>query len=143
MQALLNHLIRASLQRRWLVIWASVGLCLAGTFVVLGMPVDVFPELQAPTVEILTEAPGYAAEDIELAVSFPIETAVNGLPGIRRVRSSSANGLSIVWVEFGFDTDIFRARQLVTERLAIAAEQLPEGVHAPEMAPIASVTGEV
>lgn len=106
------------------------------------VPVDVFPELNAPQVVIMTEAGGLAADEVEQYVTFPIETAVNGLPGVRRVRSSSAISLSIVWVEFEFGQDIYRARQLVTERLASVEEDLPEQVHA-EIAPITGISGEV
>ena len=94
---MLNQLIRWSLQNRWLVIVIAVGMIGVGAAAIMDTPLDVFPELRAPTVTVMTEAPGYAAEDVEVAVTFPIETSLNGLPGIRRVRSSSAIGLSIVW----------------------------------------------
>jgi len=140
---MLNRLIAWSLSHRWLVVFASIVLVVAGAVVVAGMPLDVFPELKAPTVTVMTEAPGYAAHEVEVAVTFPIETALNGLPGIRRVRSSSAIGLSIVWAEFDFEVDIYRARQLIGERLQQVRESLPENIHPPEMTPIASITGEV
>ncbi|MEZ6197136.1 MAG: efflux RND transporter permease subunit [Planctomycetota bacterium] len=140
---MLNRLIRWSLDNRWLVLTLAAGLVVAGGLVLTVMPLDVFPELRAPTVTVMTEAPGYAAEEVETAVSFPIETALNGLPGIRRVRSSSTNGLSIVWAEFDFDADVYRSRQLIAERLAQVREVLPENIHPPEMTPVASVTGEV
>ncbi|MHC4389927.1 MAG: efflux RND transporter permease subunit [Planctomycetota bacterium] len=140
---MLNRLILWSLQNRWLVLLLAVVLILASVELGPRMPLDVFPELNAPTVTIMTEAPGYAAEEVELAVTFPVETAINGLPGVRRVRSSSASGLSIVWAEFGYGEDIYRARQLVAERLDQAREALPDNVHPPEMTPVASITGEV
>lgn len=128
--------------------YSSLVLILAGLVVAYAgasltrIPVDVFPELNAPTVTILTESKGLNADEVELYVSFPIESAMNGLPGVRRVRSSSAMSLSIVWVEFDFGEDIYRARQLVSERLSAAAEGLPPGVHA-ELAPISGLTGEI
>ena len=106
------------------------------------MPVDVFPELNAPTVVIMTESGGLAADEVEQYVSFPVESAVNGLSGTRRVRSSSTTGLSIVWVEFDWGTDIWRARQLVSERLSAVRETLPPDAHA-EITPVTSITGEI
>ena len=140
---MLNRLISWSLQSRWLVLCAGLALLLVGGRVVLDVPLEVFPELKAPTVTILTEAPGYAAEEVETTVSFPLETAINGLPGLRRVRSSSTAGLSIVWAEFGFDVDIFRSRQLVSERIGQVRGSLPQNVDQPEMAPVSSIAGEV
>jgi CzcA family heavy metal efflux pump len=140
---MLNGLIRWSLLNRWLVLLGGLALVGAGLFVMTIMPLDVFPELRAPTVTVMTEAPGFDAEEVEVAVSFPIETALNGIPGIRRVRSSSANGLSIVWAEFDFDADVYRSRQLIAERLAQVREDLPENIHPPAMTPISSITGEV
>lgn len=140
---MLNQLIAWALTNRGLVLLLAGVLLVAAGVLMPRMPVDVFPELNAPTVTIMTEAPGYASEEVELAVSFPVETAINGIPGVRRVRSSSASGLSIVWAEFGFGEDIYRARQLIAERLSQAREALPENIHAPEMTPIASITGEV
>ncbi len=107
------------------------------------MPVEVFPELNAPTVTIMAEAPGYASEEVEQAVTFQIETALNGIPGLRRLRSSSTIGLSIVWVEFDFGADIYRIRQLIAERLSQIKESLPKNIHSPEMAPVASIAGEI
>ncbi|MBX3473045.1 MAG: efflux RND transporter permease subunit [Planctomycetes bacterium] len=127
---------------------SSLVLILAGLLVVYAgasltkIPVDVFPELNAPTVTVMTECKGLNADEVELYVSFPIESSMNGLPGVRRVRSSSAMGLSFVWVEFDFGEDIYRARQLVSERLSAAAQGLPPGVHA-ELAPISGITGEI
>ena len=127
---------------------ASVVLLLAGLLVFVAgwqlsrMPVDVFPELNAPTVVIISEAGGLAADEVEQYVTFPLETAVNGLPGVRRVRSASAISLSLVWVEFDWGSDIYRARQLVAEQLAAVREALPEGAHT-EITPITSITGEI
>jgi CzcA family heavy metal efflux pump len=129
--------------RRSTLVLIAAGLIMVGAGVYIPqIPVDVFPELNAPTVTIMTECPGFAADDVELYVTFPIESAVNGMQGVRRVRSSSAMSLSIVWVEFDFGADIYRARQLVAERLDQAREGLPEGVHA-EIAPIAGILGEM
>lgn len=140
---MLDGLIRWSLSHRLLVLLGAGAFLAALAWFVPAMPLDVFPELQAPSVTVMTEAPGYSAAEVEVAVSFPIESALHGLPGVRRVRSSSALSLSIVWIEFGFDADVYRARQLVGERLAQIRESLPENVHPPELTPIASITGEV
>ena len=137
-----KRIIEFSLKNSSLVLAFAVVLTLYAVYNVRQIPVDVFPELNAPTVTIMTECPGYAADEVEQYVSFPIESAVNGIPGVRRVRSSSAMSLSIVWVEFEFGADIYRARQLVAERLDQARENLPEQVHA-EIAPIAGILGEM
>jgi len=139
---MLKQVIAFSLQRPGLILAAALMLLGFTAWKIPQMPVDVFPELNAPTVVIMTEAPGLAADEVERYVSFPIESAVNGLNGVRRVRSSSALSLSIVWVEFDWGEDIYRARQLVNERLATARENLPANAHA-EIAPVSSVTGEI
>jgi len=138
----LKQLIAFSLRHSTLVLMASaIVLAYAGVRA-SRMPVDVFPELNAPTVVIMTEAGGLAADEVELNVTFPIETAVNGLPGTRRVRSASAMSLSIVWVEFDWGSDLYRARQLVAERLSAVRESLPDDAHA-EITPVTSITGEI
>lgn len=139
---MLRALIRFSLNYSALVVVAAVVLVGYAVYQLPRMAIDVFPELNAPTVTIITEAGGYAADEVEQYISFPIESAVNGMDGVRRVRSSSSLGLSIVWVDLQWGADIYRARQLVGERLVIAREQLPEGVE-PGMSPISSVAGEI
>lgn len=139
---MLSKLIALSLKHSSLVIVAAGLLLLFAGLKVKDMPVDVFPELNAPTVVIMTEAGGLAADEVESNVTFPIETSVNGLPGTRRVRSASATSLSIVWVEFDWGTDIYRARQLVAERLSAVREVLPADAHA-EITPVTSITGEI
>lgn len=139
---MLKHLIAFSLKQSSLVLLAGALLIVWAGWQLPKMPVDVFPELNAPTVVILTEAGGLAADEVEQYVTFPVETSVNGLPGVRRVRSASAISLSLVWVEFDWGSDIYRARQLVTERLAAVRESLPTNAHA-EITPISSITGEI
>ncbi|MEX2219921.1 MAG: efflux RND transporter permease subunit [Phycisphaerales bacterium] len=139
---MLRQLIAFSIRHSAMVVLLSALVMVFALARLPRMPVDVFPELNAPTVVVLTEAGGLAADEVEQYVSFPVESSVNGLPGVRRVRSASAIGLSLVWVEFDWGVDIFRARQLVAERLSSAREQLPEGVHA-EITPVTSITGEI
>jgi Cu/Ag efflux pump CusA len=140
---MLDKITAFSLKNRLLILLGALILLIMGTFIITRMDIDIFPELTAPTVVIMTEAHGMAPEEVERLVSFPIETSVNGSTGIRRVRSSSSMGFSIVWVEFDWGTDIYKARQTVTERLFQVREMLPEGVNQPVIAPQTSLLGEM
>src|SRR3990172_6849784 len=140
---MVNALIRWSLSNRLAVIILSTFLVLVGGYVTTTVPVDVFPDLTAPTVTILVEGRGMAPEEMETLVTFPIETAVNGAANVRRVRTATAVGLAVAWVEFECGTDIYRARQTVTERLTAISGKLPEQVEPPVLAPISSIMGEI
>jgi len=140
---MLNRIIQYSLDNRMLVIFLSLMLVAGGLFTVKEMEIDVFPDLTAPTVVVLTDAHGMAAEEVETLVTFPIESSLNGATDVRRVRSSSSYGFSIVWVEFNWKTDIYRARQVVSEKLPTITALLPKSIEAPILAPQTSIMGEI
>ncbi len=140
---MLDKLISFSLRNKYLILISSLVLVLVGLYTVSQMDIDVFPDLTAPTVVVMTDAHGMAAEEVERLVTFPIETAVNGATDVRRVRSVSAQGFSFVWVEFEWGVDVFKARQVVSEKLIAVAQQMPMGVGQPMLAPQSSVMGEI
>lgn len=140
---MLNHIIKFSLHNKFLILLCAAVLTIVGVRTARQMDVDVFPDLTAPTVVIMTDAHGMASEEVERLVTFPIETAVNGATDVRRVRSASSQGFSFVWVEFDWGTDIFKARQIVSEKLISLTSQMPLGVGQPTLAPQSSVMGEM
>src|SRR6186997_829593 len=139
----MKRLIQWSVEHHWMVLAFSVLLFASGLWTARDMPVDVFPDLTAPTVTILTEGHGMAPDEMESLVTFPIESAINGASSVRRVRSATAVGIAVVWVEFDWGTDIFMARQVVAEKLSLVSGTLPPQVERPVLAPISSIMGEI
>jgi len=140
---MLDKLMQISLNNRMIILIATVIILFFGIYNATRLPIDVFPDLTAPTVTIMTEAHGMAPEEVELLVTFPIETAVNGASGVRRVRSTSIQGFSTIYVEFDWDIDIYIARQIIDEKLHAIHNVLPEGVDPPSLAPVTSIMGEI
>ncbi|MDD4632769.1 MAG: efflux RND transporter permease subunit, partial [Proteiniphilum sp.] len=140
---MLNKIIQFSLRNRMVILVVSLLLILGGVYTASNMEVDVFPDLNAPTVVVMTEAQGMAPEEVERLVTFPVETALNGATDVRRVRSASTTGFSVVWVEFDWSTDIYIARQIVSEKLAVVKDALPSNVGNPTLGPQSSIMGEV
>lgn len=140
---MLNRIIKFSLNNRILVLLITCFLLIGGTIITFNSEVDVFPDLNAPTVTVMTEAHGYAPEEVEKSVTFPIETVLNGATNVRRVRSSSTSGFSLVWVEFDWGTDIYKARQIVSEKLSTLENDFPNGVKTPVLGPQSSILGEM
>src|SRR6187455_1182482 len=139
----MKRIVQWSIDHYWLVLALSVFLFGAGAWTARQMPVDVFSDLTAPTVTVLAEGHGMAPEEMESLVTFPLESAINGASGVRRVRSATAVGIAVVWVEFDWGTDIFMARQLVSEKLSLVSGTLPPQVERPVLAPVSSIMGEI
>ncbi len=139
---MLNAVIRFALHQRMLTIAVAVFLIGYGTWQILVMPIDVFPDLNRPRVVIMTEAAGMAPEEVESLITFPIETTMNGANGVEAVRSSSGVGISVIYVEFAYGTDVYTDRQIVAERMQMVQDRLPKGI-APQLAPISSIMGQI
>ena len=142
-ETMFDNLIKFSINNKFFILLSAVILIIVGLRNAEKMDVDVFPDLTAPTVVVMTDAHGMASEEVERLVTFPIETAVNGATDVRRVRSASSQGFSFVWVEFDWGTDVFKARQIVSEKLIPVSSQMPLGVGQPILAPQSSVMGEM
>lgn len=138
----MNYFIRMALQQRWMTIAIAIGLIFVGAWQIQRMPIDVFPDLNRPRVVIMTEAPGMAPEEVETLISLPIETTINGANGVEAVRSSSGVGISVIYVEFAYGTDIYTDRQVVAERLQVVQDRMPPGIQ-PQLAPISSIMGQI
>ena len=140
---MINNIIKFSLNNKFIILIGSVILLIFGTKTATEMDIDVFPDLTAPTVVVMTDAHGMAPEEVERLVTYPIETAVNGANGVRRVRSASSQGFSFVWIDFDWGTDVYRVRQIVSEKLITINDKMPVGIGNPVLAPQSSVMGEI